>query len=220
MDECKTIAALFDFDGVIMDTEPQYTSFWKEMGTKYHPELPHFELKIKGSTLKQVFDHYFKDKLEEQEEITAALNKFEASMEYHYVSGVEQFVLDLRNHKVKTAVVTSSNTEKMKSVYHAHPEIRMMFDYILTAERFKRSKPFPDCYLLGAEVCGVQPDQAIVFEDSFNGLQAGQNAGMKVVGLATTLPENKIEEMADIVIPHFLGMNDESLIRRLRSSRG
>ena len=95
-----------------------------------------------------------------------------------------------------------------------------MFDYILTAERFKRSKPFPDCYLLGAEVCGVQPDQAIVFEDSFNGLQAGQNAGMKVVGLATTLPENKIEEMADIVIPHFLGMNYESLIRRLRSSRG
>ena len=42
MDKTKCIAALFDFDGVVMDTETQYTVYWDEVGRQYHPELPHF----------------------------------------------------------------------------------------------------------------------------------------------------------------------------------
>ena len=42
MDKTKCIAALFDFDGVVMDTEPQYTVFWDAVGKKYHPEYEAF----------------------------------------------------------------------------------------------------------------------------------------------------------------------------------
>ncbi|MGN1218670.1 MAG: HAD family phosphatase, partial [Phocaeicola sp.] len=48
MDKTKTIAALFDFDGVVMDTESQYTIYWNEVGRKYHPETENFGLIIKG----------------------------------------------------------------------------------------------------------------------------------------------------------------------------
>ena len=42
MNSTKSIAALFDFDGVVIDTETQYSIFWNEQGRKYHPELPEF----------------------------------------------------------------------------------------------------------------------------------------------------------------------------------
>ena len=58
MDTTKTIAALFDFDGVIMDTETQYTVFWDEQGRKYLNEED-FGRRIKGQTLTQIYEKYF-----------------------------------------------------------------------------------------------------------------------------------------------------------------
>ena len=62
MDTTKTIAALFDFDGVIMDTETQYTVFWDEQGRKYLNEED-FGRRIKGQTLTQIYEKYFSNLL-------------------------------------------------------------------------------------------------------------------------------------------------------------
>ena len=59
MDTTKNIAALFDFDGVVMDTETQYSVFWDELGRRYHPEIKDFGRVIKGQTLTQIYDKYF-----------------------------------------------------------------------------------------------------------------------------------------------------------------
>lgn len=203
MDITEPIAALFDFDGVIMDTESQYSVFWKEQGRKYHPEITDFSERVKGTTLVQIFDKYFDGMEDVQNKIRTELDCFEAEMDYGYVAGVREFLEDLRAHGVKMAVVTSSNLQKMSVVYAKHPELKELFDCILTAERFARSKPFPDCYLLGAEVFGTIPDNCVVFEDSFNGLKSGNAAEMTVVGLATTNPRESIEELADLVIDDF-----------------
>ena len=56
MDTTKNIAALFDFDGVVMDTETQYSVFWDELGRRYHPEIKDFGCVIKGQTLTQIYD--------------------------------------------------------------------------------------------------------------------------------------------------------------------
>jgi beta-phosphoglucomutase-like phosphatase (HAD superfamily) len=68
---------------------------------------------------------------------------------------------------------------------------------------FAKGKPAPDCYLLGAEVFQIDIKNCVVFEDSFHGLEAGRSAGMKVVGLATTNPKEKIAHLSDIVIEDF-----------------
>lgn len=205
MDTRKPIAALFDFDGVVMDTESQYSKFWKEMGKKYHPETENFELCVKGQTLKLIYDKYFAGMTAEQETITEALNRFEEEMVYEYVPGVEEFIKDLQAHGVKTAVVTSSNNEKMEKVYRVHPELKTTFDKILTAEYFSKSKPDPDCYLLGAKVFDTVTDNCFVFEDSFNGLESGRRAEMTVIGLSTTNSRASIVDKADLVIPDFEG---------------
>ena len=85
MDKTKTIAALFDFDGVVMDTESQYTIYWNGVGRKYRPDKENFGLLIKGQTLLQIYDRFFKGMDAEQAEITKGLDKFESEMEYEYV---------------------------------------------------------------------------------------------------------------------------------------
>lgn len=209
MDKNKTLAALFDLDGVVFNTEPEYTKFWSGIGDKYRPDLPGLCYRIKGMTLKTIFADYFPSP-QVQEEIVKDINRFEATMAFPWVEGFQRFFGELKEHGVKTAVVTSSNAEKMKAVYRTFPGFKDMFDRILTAENFKRSKPAPDCYLLGAEVFGLPIANCVVFEDSFSGLQAGRSAGMKVVGLATTNPAESLEGKADVIIPDYtnFGYND------------
>ena len=200
-------AALFDLDGVVFDTESQYSVFWGEQCRLYHPELPGLEKKIKGQTLVQIFDKYFSDLKDEQSEIVSRLDEFERNMSFNYVDGFLDFIADLRRNGVNTAVVTSSNLMKMNAVYASHKEFRQLFDTILTSEDFGRSKPAPDCYLKGAAVFGVKRDECVVFEDSFNGLKSGRAAGMFVVGLSTTNPAEAIRPYADCVIPDFTGLD-------------
>lgn len=207
----KLKAALFDLDGVVFDTEPQYSLFWSEQGRKYHPEIPNLSNEIKGQTLTQIFDKYFSGNLKTfQPVITADLNRFESAMCFEYVSGFESFVSHLRANGIKTAVVTSSNRAKMESVYSRRPEFKELFDRILTSEDFRESKPAPDCYLTAAAGFGVTPDECLVFEDSFNGLKSGRAAGMKVVGLSTTNSPEAIAPYSDIVVPDYDGLGIET----------
>jgi len=199
-------AALFDLDGVVFDTEPQYTVFWGAQCREFHPEHPGLEHEIKGQTLTQIYEKYFTaDGLaEKQPLITQRLNEYEAQMSYDYVDGFEDFVRDLRQRGIKTAVVTSSNMPKMQSVYRQRPEFRELFDEILTSEDFERSKPDPDCYLKAAQRFGATPEECVVFEDSFNGLKSGRAAGMTVIGLSTTNAADAIAPLCDQVIPDYL----------------
>ena len=205
-------AALFDLDGVVFDTEPQYSIFWGSQCRLYHPEHPGLEHEIKGQTLTQIYDQWFSGELlKEQPIITQRLNEYEAQMHYDYIDGFEQLIADLHAHGVKTAVVTSSNLPKMQAVYRYQPQFRQLFDAILTSEDFERSKPDPDCYLKAAARLGVQTSECIVFEDSFNGLRSGRAAQMAVVGLATTNPVDSIRELSDIQISDYRNMDFNQL---------
>lgn len=215
MDTTKCIAALFDFDGVVMDTETQYTLFWNKIGEKYFPQYSEFGRVIKGQTLTRIYDTYFPDMEEVRQKITDSLNFFEKEMHYDFIPGVVDFMKNLREHGVKMAIVTSSNQMKMANVYRAHPELKELVDYILTAERVKHSKPAPDCFLLGADILGTVPENCVVFEDSFHGLEAGNAAGMLVVGLSTTNSEEAICDKCNLVIPDFRNFTYEEMRRLL-----
>ena len=126
-------------------------------------------------------------------------------MSFNYIAGFEDFVKDVRSKGIKTAVVTSSNLEKMLNVYNKHPEFKGYFDEILTSEDFEDSKPSPDCYFKAAARFGVLPKECIVFEDSFNGLRSGIASGARVIGLATTNSVAEIEPYTEEVISNYDG---------------
>ena len=205
-------AALFDLDGVVFDTEPQYTVFWGSQCRLYHPEHPGLEHEIKGSTLTQIYDRWFNGPLEKERAIiTQRLDAFEQQMSFIYIDGFEAFVNDLKQHGVKTAVVTSSNVPKMESVYRQRPEFRQLFDAILTSEDFAFSKPHPDCYQRGAQRFGADPSECVVFEDSINGLRSGRASGAVVAGLATTLPVETIKELSDVQLTDYQALDYEKI---------
>ena len=201
--ECR--AVLFDFDGVVLDTETQYSRFWHRIGTDYLG-LDDLEQRIKGQTLTYIFDTFFPGKLEERRQITSMLDSFEQEMDYAYLPGVTDFVADLRRNEVRVAVVTSSNEKKMAAVRRVHPELDGLFDRILTAELFTASKPAPDCFLLGMQVLDATPGTTVVFEDSFNGLKAGMASGATVIGVAGTFHREVIAPMCHRVVDDFSGL--------------
>lgn len=209
-------AALFDLDGVVFDTEPQYSVFWGSQCRLYHPEHPGLENEIKGMTLTEIYDQWFSGPLlSEQATITERLNAYEQQMHYDYIEGFEALIVDLHRHGVRTAVVTSSNVPKMESVYRHQENFKSLFDAILTSEDFDRSKPDPDCYLKAAQRLEAQFDECVVFEDSFNGLRSGRAARMKVVGVATTNPIERIAPLSDMQITDYRKMDYETLKRLL-----
>lgn len=197
--------ALFDFDGVVMDTEAQYTVFWDRMGKEYFG-VDGFAATIKGQTLVQIFEKHFPGRTADQARLTAMIDDFEQNMTYEYVPGAFEFITALKDAGVPMAIVTSSNKVKMAQVYRVHPELTELMDAVLTSEDFARSKPDPECFLKGMEVLGGRPSETLVFEDSFHGIAAGRASGAKVIGLATTNRSEAIAPLCDMVIPDFIGL--------------
>ena len=193
--------ALFDLDGVILDTEGSYTAFWDDYGSRHFSEKD-FGLKIKGQTLVKILDDYFPEE-NERKSITDAINDFERKMSYPFVPGVENYIKSLKSNGIRTAVVTSSNLLKMENVYRCHPGFKEMFDIILTSEDFSESKPSPYCYLKAMKLFGAGPENCVVFEDSLAGLQAARASGAFVTALTTTNPEEVVRNYADLVIRDF-----------------
>ena len=193
--------ALFDLDGVILDTEGSYTAFWDDYGSRHFSEK-NFGLKIKGQTLVKILGDYFPEE-NERKAITDAINDFERKMSYPFVPGVENYIKSLKSNGIRTAVVTSSNLLKMENVYRCHPGFREMFDMILTSEDFSESKPSPYCYLKAMRLFGAGPEDCVVFEDSLAGLQAARASGAFVTALTTTNPEEVVRNYADLVIRDF-----------------
>lgn len=195
--------ALFDFDGVIMDTETQYTRFWDNAGKKF-ADIDGFGHIIKGQTLIQIMDKYFADRPEaDRRLIIDMINEFERDMIFEFIPGAWEFLAALKQAGIRSAIVTSSNDQKMSQVYKAHPQLHTMVEAVLTSENFSRSKPDPECFLKGMEILGARPEDTFVFEDSIHGINAGRAAGAHVVGLATTNPREVIAPLCDLVIDDF-----------------
>ncbi len=192
-------AALFDLDGVIIDTEGQYYRFWDSIGKEFFPEIRDFANRIKGNTLTAILTHYFDGKETLAEEVKQRLLAFEDAMTYTIFPGVEEFLSKIHAAGIPCAIVTSSNRDKMASLTKQLPALPQLFDRIFTAEDAGRGKPFPDCYCNAAEHMGTIPEECVVFEDSVNGLMAGHDSGAFVVGLTTTNPRDIVSQWADII---------------------
>ena len=205
-------AVLFDFDGTLVDTEGQYTEFWAGIGRKYLSHIPDFAQRIKGNTLKKMYDTYFNNFDQEQ---LNSLNLLRVEMEHRMtfplVPGAEAFVRELRNHDVRTAIVTSSDRLKMENPRRKIPHFISLFDQVLTAEDFRESKPSPEPYLTAAARLGADTRHCVIFEDALNGLRSAFASGMLTIALTTENPREVVEPLSHHVISDFREMNIELL---------
>ena len=193
---------LFDLDGVLVDTESQYSIFWGKMGIEYNTGIPDFADRIKGSNLAAILSTYFPEK-SVQDEIVEKLNAFQAAMTYEICPGVKEFISQLKQHNIPTCIVTSSDDKKMEQLFAHQPYFRENFSNIITGDQVTNSKPHPECFLKGAQKIGVDIKDCLIFEDSMQGITAGLASGAKVIALSTTCSIEQISTLTNVIIPGF-----------------
>ncbi|MDE6135182.1 MAG: HAD hydrolase-like protein, partial [Muribaculaceae bacterium] len=109
--EQRKIAALFDLDGVLIDTEPVYTGIWSSIDKAFPTGVDNFALKIKGTTLPDILSGYFP--AEQHSLVVEMLKEKESKMDLPLFDGVEAFLGELRRAGIPAAIVTSSGDRKM-----------------------------------------------------------------------------------------------------------
>lgn len=210
----KNIGILFDLDGVLIDTETEYTKIWTEIERMYPSGKENTPLRIKGMTLDNILNSYYP---EHRDEVMEYLYEQEKRMEYNWIPGARDFVQQLIDADIPRAMVTSSNEVKLSKMREHTPDLEGMMTHRVTAERITRSKPDPEGYLLGASLIGVDPKNCAVFEDSMQGLKAGRAAGAYVIGVAGTLPAEMIAPHCDLLVDRVADIDLPTLIATLQA---
>ena len=193
----KTRGVLFDLDGVLLDSEGQYSIFWRSMEERFPTGVADFSNYIKGFHLARILSYFATDEIREQ--IVQELVEFEKNMRFEFFPGALSFVQRLREAGIPMAIVTSSDCKKMQSLYSQHPEFPTLFDQIVTGDMVTKAKPDPECFLLGAQLIGVDIKDCVIFEDSRNGLIAARESGARVIGICTTLTGEVVRPLCDLM---------------------
>lgn len=201
MNTKKTV--LFDFDGVIVDTEPIYDIFWDAAAEKYQLGIANFASVIKGTIMPDIMQKYFSGFPQEvQDQIISDSAAYEANMDFPVIPGALEFIQILKKNNIQIGLVTSSDDRKVNRAFNTL-SLHGIFDTIVTADRITLGKPNPMCYKLGAADLQTDPAHCLVFEDSFAGIQAATSAGMRVIGVSSTLPAESLKDKVYDVIPNF-----------------
>jgi beta-phosphoglucomutase family hydrolase len=200
------LAFIFDMDGVLVDSNPAHREAWEAFNRRYGVEtteamhrfmygrrndeivrgffgadLPAGEVAARGAAKERLYREMVAGKVDRM--MPAGLRRF----------------LDARRD-APMALASNAEPENVAFVLK-EAGLAKYFRVVVDGHQVKRPKPFPDIYRRAAELLGEPPDNCIVFEDSYSGVEAARAAGMRVVGIRTThwdLPG------ADIAIGDFL----------------
>ena len=201
---------LFDLDGVLLDSEGNYSIFWEQMDKDYPTGIDNFASYIKGLHLTRILGFFENDDVRRQ--VLDKLLDFERDTKYEFFPGALDFVRQLRDAGIPMAIVTSSDHKKMQALYDQYPEFPTLFDHIITGDMVTKAKPDPECFLTGAKLLGLDIDDCIVFEDSRNGLIAGRASGAMVIGLPTTLAADVVSRLCDMMVDAVCQLSVEQIM--------
>ncbi|MBU0678597.1 MAG: HAD family phosphatase [Verrucomicrobia bacterium] len=191
-------AAIFDWDGVIIDSSKQHEESWKRYAAGAGLYLPDGYFK-QGFGMKNevIIPRILKWAMNEGEIATIAKGKEDLYREIvreegiQTIGGVREFLDHIRRHGVPCAIGSSTCLANIECVLDTIG-LRDHFDQIVSAEDVTHGKPEPEVFLLAAEKLNMEASRCVVFEDAQVGVDAGIAAGMCVVGVASTHPEGSL----------------------------
>jgi HAD superfamily hydrolase (TIGR01509 family) len=185
-------AVLFDMDGTLVDTEPYWMQAETELVGEFGGRWTHDDaLTLVGSGLwesAKVFQQHGVQ-LDADTIVTTLTQRVQHQLQVQGVPwrpGAKELLSDVRDHGVKTALVTMSVLGMAEQVVSSIPF--PAFDILITGDRVERPKPFPDAYLDAARILGVDPRDCVAIEDSMNGLASAVAAGTVAIGVPHMIP--------------------------------
>ncbi|GAB6989118.1 HAD family hydrolase [Paenibacillus pini] len=207
-----TQAIIFDFDGLMVDTEtPAYHAFC-QVYAEYGQELPLLTYAKCVGTSFDVFNPYthLVELLDHKVETELIRTKVDVIFKEMLQAatprpGVEQYLKSATAMNLKIGLASSSFYEWIEP-YLIKFDLRHYFDAICTADVVSEVKPNPELYLLCAEKLGVDPADAIAFEDSINGSKAAFAAGMPCVIVPNEMTKHYTFLEYSLMIPSMTDM--------------
>lgn len=213
-------AVIFDMDGVLVDNRDihidAFVRFCKRHGIDFRGDdlLAHFgkgnDEIIPEILPADIVNKYGLDALaDEKEQIYREI--FEESIEP--TRGLVAFLKDLEACGIKCAVGSSGQKNNVDFVLDKCG-IAPYFTAIVNGDMVTRCKPDPEIFLTAAKLMGVNPENCLVIEDAFAGIEAAHAAGMKVIALSTTYSVEQLEKDAefDLLLPDFTSLTADKIL--------
>lgn len=206
---------IFDMDGVLIDSERQSNEGWLWAAGQLGVDMPMWLIdSFKGAPAElccKFFDDYYKgviDYWEAKELRTQHVYKIRETEGIPVKKGVKDIFEYIRNNGLKCAVATSTRRESAEKTLH---EIGVWdyLDAVVYGDEVEHGKPEPDIFLRAAKAIGVNPSEAVVVEDSINGIKAGYAADMRVVHIPDTIAiDDDIRKLTYMVCDDLNGLID------------
>lgn len=178
--------AIFDMDGLLLDTERLYQESWVEMartfGQTADPAFPAAVSGTSGEGMREVIRRYYPavDPYAFQAGCIAHVDGILDEQGPPVKPGAGELLEYLGARGVKLAVASSTGRERILSNLRA-ARLDRFFDAVVSGQQVERGKPEPDIFLFAAREIGCPPEDCYVFEDSVNGVRAGMAAGCVTV---------------------------------------
>jgi HAD superfamily hydrolase (TIGR01509 family) len=214
-------AFLFDFDGLLVDTETASRAAWEWLYREHGHELPPELWAQLVGTIGHAWDPM--EHLEElvgdpldREELNERRSRHELSLlELEELRpGIAEYLAAAERHNLRRVIVSSSS-RRWVDMHLSRLERAVGWDAILTADGDReRAKPSPTMYLEALELLRVSAAEAIVFEDSPNGVRAAKAAGIFVVAVPNTVTRDYGLGDADLVVGSLAELPPDELLAR------
>ncbi len=216
-------ALVFDFDGLILETEQPLYQSWLELYQANGLEFPLEQWVLNIGTADEPFDpHAALESLpgwsvEKNHELSRRLQRELELIETQPPRpGVLDYLKDARRLGLKVGLASSSSCKWVMG----HLErlgLLGYFDCVQARDDVSRTKPDPELFVSALEVLEVQPQEAIAFEDSPNGILAARRAGLHCVAVPSALTRSLDTSLADLVVNSLADMHLEELLREIEA---
>ena len=206
-------AAIFDMDGLILDSERTVLNCWEKIGEKYgFEDIVTYGISVIGKNKKATIDEFERvygepgDRYEKElrEIYNGLADKGLVPLKPHTL----ELLASMKRAGMKLAIASSSTREEVSSqmeVLGALP----YFDTCVCGDQVTKSKPDPEIFLLACDALGVKPEDAIGLEDSFNGVRACKASGLYTIMVPDIIqPDDEMKGLADVILPSLKEVQD------------
>ena len=217
-----TRGLLFDFDGLLVDTETPARLVWEELYREHGHELPQEKWATLVGTIGARFDplghlqELVGEQLDEEAFDTRRREREYALTDREELRpGVEEYFAEAERLGLRTAVVSSSDTNWIERHLGRLGLLVGLVAIVAANGDAERAKPRPDLYLEALDQLGLRPSEAIAFEDSPTGVSAAKAAGLVCVAVPNPITATLALDDADLVLESLADVPLAELLERL-----
>lgn len=203
----KFKAILFDFDGLMFDTEKLWQTYYYKANDVFNVNFTEEDrISIVGKneetirkTLKERFPALDADAYRDwlRKEVFYHLRNLSVDAK----KGLFELLSFIKNNNMISAIVSGSEKDVIENMLNKANINMNDFKTMITGDMKITPKPNPDVFLLACKNLGIKPEEAIVLEDSYNGVKAGKNAGCFTIMIPDTFPvTDEMKETADLIL--------------------